>query len=121
MTEQLLQQIKTLFAEKKFRLGSHAIRHMNEEGFDQPELAEAIDGDCRILESYADESRCLLLGYFQMSQNVRCPIHIICDFTDAFAMEPRVDIVTVYLPQKPWWDTPSRRGISKWKAKKSKK
>ena len=34
------------------------------------------------------------------------PLHIVYDYSN----DEVVDIVTAYIPQKPWWETPSRRG-----------
>ena len=79
---------------------------MIEEGFDEENLIEALEGHSRILETYPSETRCLVLGYFVMSDKVRQPIHVVCDYSS-----PKlVDIVTAYLPQKPWWITPTKRG-----------
>jgi hypothetical protein len=33
-------------------------------------------------------------------------LHVVCDLSD----EEVLDIVTAYIPQPPWWVTPSRRG-----------
>lgn len=38
--------------------------------------------------------------------DVRTPLHIVCDYSH----KRHVDIVTAYLPQKPWWVTPRKRG-----------
>ena len=41
-----------------------------------------------------------------MIDNVSSPLHIVYDYSN----DEVVDIVTAYIPQKPWWETPSRRG-----------
>jgi len=79
---------------------------MIEEGFDETGMIEAVMSGSRILENYMSEMRCLLLGCFWVSEKVRQPLHVVCDYSN-----PRmVDIVTAYVPQKPWWNTPDKRG-----------
>ena len=60
------------------------------------------------LEAYPDEYRCLILGYprLQSDKDATIPLHIVCDYCDP----TRVDIVTAYVPQRPWWVTPTQRG-----------
>jgi Domain of unknown function (DUF4258) len=103
---ELLAKIKTLISANQYRVRSHAVRHMIEEGFSEENLLEAITGKSRILEHYSDELRCLVLGTFPLSAKVRSPLHVICDYSNAAV----VDIITAYIPQKPWWRTPTRRG-----------
>jgi hypothetical protein len=79
---------------------------MIEEGFSESDLLEAIRVRSRILENYPDESRCLVLGYFQISENVSSPLHIVFDYSN----DNLVDIITAYLPQNPWWLSPAKRG-----------
>ena len=86
---ELLTKIKGLIEAKKYRVRIHAVRHMVEEGFGEDDLIEALVVRSRVLEDYPDELRCLLLGYFRTSEVV--------------------DIVTAYIPQKPWWP-PTKRG-----------
>lgn len=102
----LLQRIKALVRAGNFRIRSHAVQHMFGEGFTENDIVEAVTGKTRILEHYPDESRCLVMGYFQMSENVRSPLHIVFEYS----REDAVDIVTAYIPQKPWWVTPWKRG-----------
>jgi hypothetical protein len=79
---------------------------MIEEGFAEQDIIQALIEKGRILEVYPDESRCLILGYFSMSDRVRCPLHVVCDYSASDI----VDIVTAYIPEKPWWDSPTKRG-----------
>ena len=79
---------------------------MIEEGFSEENMLEALEGKSKILENYPDEMRCLVSGYFKMSQKVRSPLHIVCDYSN----NEIVDIITAYIPQKPWWLTPTQRG-----------
>jgi hypothetical protein len=104
--QELLAKIKSLIEAKKYRVRIHAVRHMVEEGFGEYDLIEALTGRSKILEDYPDELRCLLLGYFKMSEKVRSPLHVVCDYSN----DEVVDIVTAYIPQKPWWLSPTKRG-----------
>lgn len=104
--QELLAKIKTLVEAKKYRVRLHAVRYMIEEGFSEEDIISTLTGKSRILEDYPDESRCLISGYFKMSEKVQSPLHIVCDYSSDKAL----DIVTAYIPQKPWWLTPTRRG-----------
>ncbi len=106
--QELLERIKRLIGERKYRVRLHAVRHMVEEGFGEQDILDAIAGKSKILENYSDESRCLLLGYFSMTDKVSSPLHLVCDYSN----DSLIDIVTAYIPQKPWWLTPSKRGRS---------
>ena len=102
----LLDKLRILIEAKKYRVRLHAVRHMVEEGFRENDILTAVLERCKILEDYPDDSRCLLLGHFSMTDNVSSPLHVVCDYSN----NEVVDIVTAYIPQKPWWETPSRRG-----------
>jgi hypothetical protein len=102
----VLEKIRLLVRARRYRIRLHAVRHMIEEGFDEVNVVEALSGGCRLLETYPEEKRCLILGYFMVSEKVRQPIHAVCDYSNRNV----VDIVTAYLPQKPWWTTPEKRG-----------
>jgi hypothetical protein len=65
-----------------------------------------MDGDGKILEYYQEDRRCLILGKFLLGEKTKLPLHVICDFSN----EKFVDIVTAYIPQKPWWISPLKRG-----------
>ena len=104
--QELLAKIKTQIEAKKYRVRLHAVRHMIEEGFGEGDIIEALIGRSRILEDYPYELRCLVSGYFRMSEKVRSPLHVVCDYSS----DEVIDIVTAYIPQKPWWLTPTRRG-----------
>ncbi len=53
-----------------------------------------------------EECRCLILGYPHLSEDTTIPLHVVCDYYDPMW----VDIVTAYVPQRPWWITPTQRG-----------
>ncbi len=100
-----LTKIQSLVAQRQYSVKSHAVRHMLEEGFDERSLVEAVV-DGKILEEYPDNQRCLVLGHFQLTPQTVCPLHVVCDYSDRWWL----DIVTAYIPQKPEWETPWRRG-----------
>ncbi len=102
---ELLESTRSLIGAKKYRVRIHAVRHMVEEGFSEENLVSALTGKSKIIEDYPDESRCLVLGYFSVGENVRSPLHVVCDYSEA----DLVDVVTAYIPQKPWWISPTRR------------
>jgi hypothetical protein len=77
----LLERIKALIRARKYRIRLHAVRHMIEEGFDEEGLLEALEGESRILETYPSEMRCLIVGRFAVSERVRQPIHVVCDYS----------------------------------------
>src|SRR6267143_7333802 len=97
--DELLSRIKSLILSTKYRVRIHAVRHMVEDGFTEQDIITAVAGKSRILEDYPEESRCLVVGYFQLSEKVRCPLHVVCDYSNAGVL----DIVTTCIPDKPWW------------------
>lgn len=104
--KELLESIRRLVGAKQHRVRIHAVRHMIEEGFSEENILSALAGKSKLIENYPEDSRRLILGYFNLSDNVRAPLHLVCDYS----AENSVDIITVYIPQKPWWLTPTRRG-----------
>ena len=103
--DELLSKIRRLLLSTKYRIRIHAVRHMVEDGFTEQDIITAVAGKSRILENYPDERRCLIVGCFHLSKKVRCPLHVVCDYSNAGV----VDIVTTYIPDKPWWSTPTKR------------
>lgn len=106
---ELLEWIKDAASIGNFRIRSHVTRHMFEEGFQEEDILAALTGKLRLLEHYPDETRCLVVGYFSISEKVRSPLHLVIDYLHA----DRIDIVTAYIPQKPWWLNPWQRGKTK--------
>jgi hypothetical protein len=102
-------QVRDLINAGRYRIRLHAVRHMIEEGFDERNLLEAASGKLRIVEVYPAESRCLVLGYFHFTPSAASPLHFVCDMSD----ERVVDIVTAYIPQPPWWRSPTHRETKK--------
>jgi hypothetical protein len=105
----LVDQIQRLVGFQAYRVGLHAVRHMIEEGFDEDQVIEALNGRIRVLEEYPEEHRCLLLGRFRFSPSATSALHILRDLTNEMVL----DIVTAYIPQRPWWATPTLRGRRK--------
>ena len=103
---EMLKDIKKLVASEKYRIRIHAIRHMIEEGFNEGNIIEAITGKSKIIEDYSDDCRCLILGRFLFMHSTTSSLHVICDYSRT----DLVDIVTAYIPQKPWWISPTKRG-----------
>jgi hypothetical protein len=102
----LLEQIAALARFERYRLRLHAVRHMLEEGFDEGNIIEVLTGrGRRILEEYPEEERCLVLGSCTIGRKARMHLHVVCNLSD----QEVLDIVTAYIPQPPWWVTPSRR------------
>ena len=79
---------------------------MIEEGFDEDALIAAVQSGLRLLEAYPDEQRFLIMGYFAFSPGVTSALHLVC----ALPNPEIVDIVTAYIPQRPWWISPTQRG-----------
>jgi len=104
--EGLHDKIKELVKDKHYRVKIHAVRHMIEEGFSEEEMINALLGDSKIIESYDADKRCLILGYFLWNNKAKSPLHIVYDYSN----KKVIDIVTAYIPQKPWWMTPTQRG-----------
>ena len=100
-----LSRIKALIQQRKYRLRSHAVQHMIKEGFSEKDILGVVSSG-QLLESYDEESRCLILGSFEADDSFVSPLHVLCDYSN----EELVDIVTAYIPQKPWWHTETRRG-----------
>lgn len=99
-------QIQELVQAGQYRIRLHAVRHMIEEGFDENQLLDAVRGKLRVVEEYPEVSRYLVLGYFDFTPKARSPLHIVCDLSKPDI----VDIVTAYIPQRPWWVSPTQRG-----------
>ena len=98
-------RLQELVRTKHYRIGLHAVRHMVEEGFDENQLLEAVKGKLRIVEEYPQESRYLMLGYFHFTRTTSSPLHVLSDLSKLGV----ADIVTAYIPQQPWWVSPTRR------------
>ena len=106
MNDELIATIKTLVDAGRYRIKIHAVRHMIEEGFSEKDIIEAILGESRIVETYIEDKRCLITGHFLWDERIKSPIHVVCDYSN----RKLIDIVTAYIPQRPWWASPTQRG-----------
>jgi hypothetical protein len=102
----LLLKIKELIRNKCYRVKIHTVRHMIEEGFSEKDIVNAILEDSKIIELYEEDKRCLILGQFNWNGGVKSALHIVCDYSN----KKIIDFVTAYIPQRPWWESPTRRG-----------
>lgn len=101
----ILENIRSIVKANNYRIKIHAIRHMIEEGFSESNIMEVIENG-KILENYSDEKRCLIVGNFYFTEKTTSSLHVVCDYT----ISNIIDIVTAYIPQKPWWISPNKRG-----------
>ena len=106
MNSTIFTTVKKLVNEGRYRMKIHAVRHMIEEGFSERDIIAAILGESRIVEMYDDDKRCLILGHFLWNNRIKSPLHVVCDYSN----KKLIDIVTAYIPQKPWWASPTQRG-----------
>ena len=106
MNNVLLTKIKKLVNEGSYRIKIQAVRHMIEEGFSEKDIISAIFGESKIIEMYDEDKRCLISGLFLWHNTTESPIHVVCDYSN----RKLIDIVTAYIPQKPWWMSPTKRG-----------
>lgn len=100
-----IEWLREMVGAERFSVRSHVVRHMLEEGFERQHCVESIMTG-RVIEHYPDVSRCLIVGWFEFTPGVRSPLHVVCDYSDRRC----IDLVTAYIPQRPWWVSPQRRG-----------
>ena len=103
--EKILSSIRRNIRSGRYRVRLHAVRHMIEEGFDEMQLKAVILGRSRILENYAEDQRCLVVGKLTRDRF----LHVVCDYSKSDC----IDLITAYVPQRPWWETPIRRARKK--------
>lgn len=100
-----LSRIRILIDQKRYRIRIHAVQHMIKEGFSENDILGVIQSG-RLLENHVEEQRCLILGSFASGEPGIIPLHVLCDYSN----NDIADIVTAYIPQKPWWRTETKRG-----------
>jgi hypothetical protein len=92
-----LSDLLPLIREGRYRLGSHAARHMLQEGFTELDILRALEWG-RELCIYPEDGRMLVLGYMVFPPRLKLPLHVVLDYTP-----PRqVDIVTAFIPKEPY-------------------
>ena len=82
------------------------------EGFGESNIVEAIESG-KIIEIYPEEDRCLVAGTFQLTEKIKESFHILVDYWSETETLEWVDIVTAYIPRRPFWETPYMRGRRK--------
>lgn len=103
-----INAIKEYINNKRYSFRSHTVRHMIEEGFEEHHIIEALLSG-KVLEEYSDEERKLILGFFNFTSETSCPPHVVVDYSDKDCL----NIITAYIPQRPYWVNPSIRGNKK--------
>ncbi len=87
---------------ENFRLSNHALREAHKEGLRALDIFYAIfHGE--ILEQYPERQRVLVSG---PSRAPKMPVHVVCEYVDSDALV----VVTVYIPNRPYWMTAGVRG-----------
>ena len=104
----LLAAIRSAIQSDDYALRPHAVSHMLSEGFGESDILGAI-GNGKILERYPDESRCLVVGTYPVSQTTNESLHVVIDCWTVTGTIDWIDIVTAYVPQRPFWETPYQR------------
>ena len=88
-----LQRIRALVGVGRYTIGSHAERHMIEEGFEKEHCIGAIlDG--RVIDDDPARRKCLISGRFHFSAQTLCRLHVVCDYSES----QYVGIVTAFIP-----------------------
>ena len=105
----IFEKIQKAIKNGNYALRPHTVTHMLSEGFEEGNIVEAIING-KILEHYTEEYRCLITGKFQISKHSKESLHIVVDYWSETEEIEWVDIVTTYIPRKPFWGTPNRRG-----------
>ncbi len=91
-----LEHLRPLIREGSYRIGSHANKHAMCEGFSEQDMVEVMLTGNELLHYWQDK-RILVLGYIELSESVKIPLHVVMEYT-----KPRwVDIVTAFIPEEP--------------------
>jgi hypothetical protein len=92
----VLEQLRPLIREGRYRIGSHANKHAVCEGFSEQDMVEVMLTGNELLHYWQDK-RLLVLGYIKLSASVKIPLHVVLEYA-----KPRwVDIVTAFIPEEP--------------------
>lgn len=94
--------IRDLAARQEVRITQHAQKEMVEEAIKMDDLFHVVS-NAEIIENYPSHRRgacCLLHGTDESGRNV----HIVCT-----TAQPRLIIITAYLPLPPKWVSPTQR------------
>ncbi len=100
----IIERIRALVRAGCYSVRSHAARHIIEEGFSEENTVEAVLTGS-IIEAYPEVQRYLILGFPHLTSVTRIPLHVVCDTCDP----EWIDFVSAYIPQLPYWASPSQR------------
>ena len=109
MQSGIIEGIHDAVQKANYALRPHAVSHMLAEGFHEKDIIEAILNG-KIIENYIDEDRCLIAGAFKLSPKTKESLHIVIDYWFESKRVEWIDIVTAYIPRRPFWNTPYKRG-----------
>jgi hypothetical protein len=92
----VLEDLRPLVRDGRYRIAPHAARHAAAEGFTERDIvATVLHG--RELVRYLEDERLLVLGWLPVSAQVKLPLHVVLEFA-----KPRfVDVVTAFIPRDP--------------------
>ncbi len=101
--QEILERIKSQAQARLIKFTLHAHKEMRNDAVTVPELLYMLNV-CHILENYPEYERgpCCLVGG---KGNDGRDLHVVCTTT-----LPELVIITVYVPTKPKWETPNKRG-----------
>jgi hypothetical protein len=91
-----LEHLRPLICEGRYRIGSHANKHAMCEGFTEQDMVEVMLTGYELLHYWQDK-RLLVLGYIELSDSVKIPLHVVMEY----AKPHWVDIVTAFIPAEP--------------------
>lgn len=92
----VLDDLRPHVREGRYRIARHAVRHAAAEGFTERDIvATVLHG--RELVRYLEDERLLVLGWLPVSSDVRLPLHVVLEFSQARF----VDVVTAFIPRDP--------------------
>ena len=91
-----LENLQHLIWSGRYAVKAHAVRHAISEGFTEHDIVTTLERG-RELAVYPEDARMLVLGYINVSAQLRLPLHVVIEFSHNF-----VDVVTAYIPNDPY-------------------
>ena len=89
-----LEDLRPLVRKGAYRVGPHANRHAQCEGFFERDMVAAVLYGKELLR-YTEDERLLVLGFIRPSPVVEIPLHVVLEY----AQPRRVDMVTAFIPK----------------------
>ena len=89
-----LEDLRPLVRKGAYRVGTHAARHAQCEGFFERDMVAAVLYGKELLR-YTQDERLLVLGFIRPSPAVEIPLHVVLEY----AQRGRVDMVTAFIPK----------------------